>query len=264
MSIDLKKKSDNYDHNEIFLSEKFSNINLNVLKENKRIFIPYSELPKNDEQLHSYLDELTAFIEQKIGKHYSYFLVSETEPYEVNGFYIQTAPEIKDRNGNYVNNNDYIYDENSVKWHVTYYYKNNQPCILIDNDDYGYMVVTSLKDFSLNSHELVVNDDLKKIIEEKCDNIENQTFNIGKVALAILLGTVAIAIITLLFINIPDAMETISNFLMNAVDKPEEVSDADIQHLVGNFGRILLRILSISIFLILIRKMLEILRRNFW
>lgn len=217
MSIELKKKPDNYDiYNEIFLSEKFSNIDLNVLKENKRIFIPYSELPEDDEQRHSYLDELTAFIEQKTGKHYSYFLVSETEPYKVSGFYIQIASELKDKNGEYVNNNDYVYDENGTKWHVTYYYKNNHPCILIDNDISGYVVVKNLRQFTLNPDELWADDEeLKKYTIEENKSNNSDTFNIGVVVAGVILGILAIVVVVLFITHFSEDIKELISSMSN-------------------------------------------------
>lgn len=252
----LKKenKSDDYDNNEPFLSEKFNNIDLKALEESKRIFIPYSKLPKDDEQRHLYLKELTVLIEQKTGKHYSYFFVNENEPYEVSGIYIQIAPELKDKNGEYVNNNDYVYDKNGTKWHVIYYYNDNQnqPCILIDNDTLlGYRVVTSLNDFTLNPPE-IIKEDVKK-------NNKNKTFNVGKVALAILIGAVGIVIITLFLANMPDI---IVGILGNTVDESKEASNFDINHFISGFGGMLLRALPILIFIKIIFIAWEILTHD--
>ncbi len=177
MAINLSKEQIN-EHKEsvVFSDEDFVNVSLNNIKENKRIFIPYDELPDSEEMRYSYLESLVSFIERRTGKHCSYFLVNETEPYEVSGFYIQTAPELKDRNGVYVSNNDFIYDKNGVKWHVTYYYKNNQPCILIDNDISGYVVVSSLSEFTLNPDD----DFLKEIPKndnEKITSEDKQSFH---------------------------------------------------------------------------------------
>lgn len=253
--INLKKenKSDVYDNNNPFLSEKFNNIDLKALEESKRIFIPYSELPEDDEQRHLYLKELTVLIEQKTGKHYSYFLVNENEPYEVSGIYIQIAPELKDKNGEYVNNNDYVYDKNGTKWHVIYYYKDNQnqPCILIDNDTLGYRVVTSLKDVTLNP-PVLIKDDVK-------ENNKNKTFNVSKVALAILIGAVGIVIITLFFADMPDI---IVGILGNIVDESKEASNFDINYFISVFGGMLLRGLLILIFMKIILFVWEILTHD--
>ncbi|MCM1473595.1 MAG: hypothetical protein NC040_06030, partial [Muribaculaceae bacterium] len=113
MAINLNKEKINENKElAVFSDEDFENINLDNIKENKRIFIPYDELPDSEEMRYSYLESLVSFIEHKTEKHCSYFLVNETEPYEVSGFYIQAAPELKDRNGIYVSNNEFVYDKN--------------------------------------------------------------------------------------------------------------------------------------------------------
>lgn len=261
MSIDLKKKSDNYDiHNETFLSEKFSNIDLNVLKENKRIFIPYSEFPEDDEQRHSYLDELTAFIEQKTGKHYSYLLVGEKEPYEVNGFYIQITPEFKDKNGEYVNNNDYVYDKNGDKWQVTYYYTDNFPHILVYNDISGYVVVKNLRQFTLNPDELWADDDeLKKYTIEENKSNNSDTFNIGVVVAGVIFGIVAIVVVVLFIthfsVDIEELISSMSNESVNTQTADETAFMNDLKNIYSKLIHICLILVPFNIALILIRKM---------
>lgn len=264
MSIELKKKPDNYDiHNETFLSEKFSNIDLNVLKENKRIFIPYSELPEDDEQRHSYLDELTAFIEQKTGKHYSYFLVSETEPYEVSGFYIQIASELKDKNGEYVNNNDYVYDENGSKWHVTYYYKNNQPCILIDNDTSGYMVITSLRQFTLNPDRFWADDEeLKKCPIEENKSNNSDTFNIGVVIAGLIFSILAIVVVVLFITHFSgDIEELISSMSSESANTQTADKTDGILDIINDLKNICAKGLLICLAFIPINIAFKILKR---
>lgn len=215
MAINLSKEQIN-EHKEsvVFSDEDFVNVNLNNIKENKRIFIPYDELPDSEEMRYSYLESLVSFIERRTGKHCSYFLVNETEPYEVSGFYIQTAPELKDRNGIYVSNNDFIYDKNGVKWHVTYYYKNNQPCILIDNDISGYVVVSNLSEFFLNLDDGISENteeiDEKYMIEIKTE--EHQSFSIGIIILGLLFAILVIIGAVIILIHLSDGLgEMLSN-----------------------------------------------------
>lgn len=264
MSIDLKKKSDNYDiHNETFLSEKFSNIDLNVLKENERIFIPYSELPEDDEQRHSYLDELTAFIEQKTGKHYSYFLVSETEPYEVSGFYIQIASKLKDKNGKYVNNNDYVYDESGTKWHVTYYYKNNQPCILIDNDTSGYVVVTSLRQFKLNPEGFWAdNEELKKCPIEENKTSNSDTFNIGVAITGLIFSILAIVVVVLFITHFSEDIKELISSMSNESANTQTADKTDgILEIINDLKNICAKGLLICLAFIPINIAFKILKR---
>lgn len=266
MSIDLKKKSNNYDiHSETFLSEKFSNIDLNVLKENKRVFIPYSELPEDDEQRRSYLGELTAFIEQKTGKHYSYFLVSETEPYEVSGFYVQTALELMDRNYEYINSDDIIYDKYGYEWHVIYYYKNNQPHILIDSGD-EYKVVTNLSEYSLNP-----DDDFKEADEEDSGNYfieetkssNSDTFNIGVVIAGLIFSILAIVVVVLFITHFSgDIEELISNMSnesanIQTADKTDGIPDIinDLKNICSKGLLICLAFIPINIALKIFERM---------
>lgn len=215
-----------------YTDEDFGNISLSNIRENKRIFIPYDELPDNEEQRFSYLESLISFIERKTGKHCSYFLVNETEPYEVSGFYVQTALELKDRNGKYVNNNDYVYDKDGVKWHVCYYYKNNQPCILIDNDTSGYVIVTSLRQFTLNPDELWADDEeLKKYTIEENKSNNSDTFNIGVVVAGVIFGIVAIVVVVLFIthfsVDIEELISSMSNESANTqtADKTDGISN---------------------------------------
>lgn len=119
MSINLSKEQIKEPQKAVnFSDEDFANIDIKNITENKRIFIPYDKLPDSEEMRCFYLESLLSLIERKTGKRCSYATVYESEPYEVSGVYIQIAPELRDRNGKYVNNNDFVYDKNGVKWHV--------------------------------------------------------------------------------------------------------------------------------------------------
>lgn len=117
-----------------FSEEDFANIRWQNIGKKKRIFIPDSELPDENEERCAFLDSLISYIEQKTGKHCSYIPINETEPYEVNGFYVQYAPELLDYDGCYVKNDSLVCDRNSRKWHVSYYYKNKTLHIILDNE----------------------------------------------------------------------------------------------------------------------------------
>ena len=196
--INLEKK-ENLTKAVSFGEEDFSKIKWQNLKENKRIFIPYSELPEGSVERRAFLDSLTSFIEKETGKHCSYIPVNETEPYEVNGFYVQLAPELLDFRGKYVENNSLVCDRGNGEWHVSYYYENNAPHIVLDNEDGCYMVVKNLSEFSSllgaghlipihkkeednqDSEEDVAVIDESKCIDDKCEKNEK----INKVILTV-------------------------------------------------------------------------------
>ena len=250
MAINLnKEKISESKEPVVFSDENFENINLDNLKENKRIFIPYDELPDSEEMRYSYLESLISFIERKTEKHCSYFLVHETEPYEVSGFYIQSAPELKDRNGIYVSNNDFVYDKNGVKWHVIYYYKNNQPCILIDNDSSGYAVVSSLSEFSLNPDNEIVRVSEKD--SEECMKIEIKTeethvFSIGTVSVGVLFGILVVMAVVFLFTQLWNVSDGISEMLSNAVKESAQTQNDSETSLIDTFTTVREEVMSIA------------------
>lgn len=180
------KKEEKSNQSFSFSEEDFSKFKWQNLKENERIFIPYSELPEGNVERYAFLDSLVAFIKQETGKHCSYILVNKTEPYEVNGFYIQLAPELLDRNGNYIKCDDIVYDRGGYEWHVIYYFQDNQLCILIDSGD-EYQVVTSLSEYSLNPDDDFEEDDEEinaddyELTDSKCEKNEK----INKVILTV-------------------------------------------------------------------------------
>ncbi len=212
MAINLSKEQSKEPHKAVnFTDEDFANIDIKNIMENKRIFIPYDKLPDDKEMRCSYLESLLSLIERKTGKHCSYFTVNEFEPYEVNGVYIQTAPELRDRSGKYVNNNDFVYDKDGVKWQVCYYYKNNQIRILIDNDTFGYAVISNLSEFALNPDDdfkEAVEQSLRSLLEEenKKDN-DVKSFNIGAVAASVILGLMVILLSAYVVTQLPEAIE---------------------------------------------------------
>lgn len=256
MAINLNKEKICENKNPAFFSdENFANINLDNIKENKRIFIPYDELPDSEEMRYSYLESLVSFIEQKTEKHCSYFPVNETEPYEVSGFYIQIATELKDRNGVYVSNNDFVYDKNGVKWHVTYYYKNNQPCILIDNDSSGYVIVSGLSEFSLNPDD----DSLKEKISD------DKKISIVKIALLVIVCVISIILLIYSFIFLKEFITEFTEDLFKEMEKTEsnELSPlTEMNKLIKEILPMLLRICGITIPLMIIINMAKRLFHN--
>lgn len=247
-----------------YTDEDFGNISLSNIRENKRIFIPYDELPDNEEHRLLYLENFMSFIENKTEKHCSYFMVHETEPYEVSGFYIQAAPELKDKNGEYVNNNDYVYDESGTKWHVTYYYKNNQPCILIDNDTSGYVVVTNLRQFTLNPDGLWTDDEeLKKCPIEENKSNNSDTFNIDVVVAGVIFGIMAIVVVVLFIthfsVDIEELISSMSNESANTqtVDKTDGILDIinDLKNICAKGLLICLAFIPINIAFKILKRM---------
>lgn len=149
--------------------------------------------------------------------------MSEGEPYEVSGFYIQSAPELKDRNGEYVRNNDYVYDKDGVKWHVNYYCKNNQLCILVDNNS-RYAVVPSLSDFSLNL------DDGSAETAENCIQLEiksetHYAFNIGAVIAGVLFVVLTMIAVVFICFRLSDGFEMLSDLVK---ESSQTQSDSEI------------------------------------
>lgn len=207
MTINLKKEAEE-EHKEpiTFTDEDFTGINLQSIIDNERIFIPYNKLPDSEENRTSYLDSLVAFIERKTEKYCSYFLVHESEPYEVSGFYIQAVPELKDKNGEYIRNNDYVYDKDGIKWHVNYYWKNNQLCILVDNNS-GYVVIPNLSEFSLNSDKETT-DTAEKVLDKcmKNENDESQSFSVGVVIAGLLFALLVIIGVVFIFTHLLDGL----------------------------------------------------------
>ncbi|MCM1508076.1 MAG: hypothetical protein NC177_13235 [Ruminococcus flavefaciens] len=261
MSINLNKEKINENkETTVFSDENFENINLNNIMENKRIFIPYDELPDSEEMRYSYLESLVSFIERKTEKHCSYFPVNETEPYEVSGFYIQTATELKDRNGVYVSNNDFVYDKNGVKWHVTYYYKNNQLCILIDNDSSGYVVVSGLSDFSLNPDDDFDDDDLDLVGEISDDKKTPDKISIAKIALLVIVCVIAIILLIYSLIYLDNFITEFSENLFKEMEKTEsnELSPlTEMNKLIKEMLIMLFRIWAIIIPFITIRQIIK-------
>lgn len=207
MAIDLSEKN-NHDIRKTveYNDEDFSNVNLDTIRDNKRIFIPCDELPEDEKKCCSYLDSLIAFIERETGIHCSYIFVKENEPYEVNGSYIQVAPELMDCHRIYIKNGDVVYDRRNHKWHVSYYYKDNAPHIILDDESGDYQVVNNLSDFSsqsgllipLKAHKYPAMDnaiDMKK----RHKNGDDKSFHIGRVIAAALIGLLGIVIIVLLY-----------------------------------------------------------------
>lgn len=263
MAINLNKEkiSENKEP-VVFSDENFENINLDNIKENKRIFIPYDELPDSEEMRYSYLESLVSFIERRTEKHCSYFLVSETEPYEVSGFYIQIATELKDRNGVYVSNNDFVYDKNGIKWHVTYYYKNNQPCILIDNDSSGYIVVSSLSEFSLNPDDDFLNEDFDVSLTEKIsdDKKTSDKISIAKIIILIILCVGSIILITYSLICLKDLIAELAEISFQEIEKTDsdELSPLiEVNKLIKEMLPMLLCTLAIIIPFMTIRQIIK-------
>lgn len=211
MAINLKKKQHIEVRKKEFADEDFADINLNNIMNNERIFIPYDELPDSDEQRSAYLECLVSFIERKTEKHCSYFLVSETEPYEVSGFYIQTAPELRDCHGNYIATDGYVYDRKDTKWHVSYYYKDNAPHIILDNEEGNYQIVKNLSEFSSVSAYLIpAPNDLQECNAADEDNLTmeikkdcNKDINIRAVIVGVgcFLAVIVIAVIAIVLVS---------------------------------------------------------------
>lgn len=147
--INLKKEEKSH-KTFSFSEEDFVNIKWQNIGKNKRIFISDSELLNENEERCAFLNSLISYIEQKTGKNCSYIPVNETEPYEVNRFYAQYAPELLDYDGCYVENNSLAWNRSNREWHVSYYYKNKTLHIILDNEKRDYQVVKNFLGFSVN------------------------------------------------------------------------------------------------------------------
>lgn len=154
----------------------------------------------------------------------------ESEPYEVSGFYIQAAPELKDKNGEYVRNNDYVYDKDGVKWHVNYYWKNSQLCILADNNS-GYVVIPNLSEFSLNPDKETT-DTAERVLDEcmKNENDESQSVNVGAVIAGLLFALLVIIGVVFIFAHLLDGLgEMMSELMTSTVSESAPTqSDSDV------------------------------------
>lgn len=269
MAINLKKEKHSKEKAIIFTDDDFADINSDSIRKNERIFIPYDKLPDDEEQQRSYLDSLISFIDREMGIRCSYLLVNETEPYEVRGFYIQTAPELVDCHGRYIKSGDVVYDRKNWKWHVSYYCKDNTPHIILDNEKGEYMVVKSLAEFSsINGFTIPpkfdedVSEDNFDDLTEKSKDSNDCSLHIRKVFIGVLVGLALIILVCLgilLFGSILEAARTAAG--ESGEDLAEMIKtgleDLNIKELMKVTGVTVLVLWCINISIRLFRRMMD-------
>ncbi|MCM1474307.1 MAG: hypothetical protein NC040_09615, partial [Muribaculaceae bacterium] len=132
------------------------------------------------------------------------------------------------------------------KWHVTYYYKNNQPCILIDNDSSGYVVVSGLSEFSLNPDS-----DYKKTPDK---------ISIVKIIILVILCVIAIILLTYSLMCLKDLITELAENSFQEIEKTtsDELSLLiEVNKLIKEMLPMLLRILAITIPIVTIRQIIK-------
>lgn len=269
MAINLKKEKHSKEKAIRFTDDDFADINLDSIRKNERIFIPYDKLPDDEEQQRSYFDSLISFIDRETGIRCSYLLVNETEPYEVRGFYIQTAPELLDCDRIYIKAGDVVYNRSNRKWHVSYYFKDDTPRIILDNEKGEYMVVKSLSEFSSRDGFRIppkfdedVSEDNFADLTEKSKYSNDCSFHIGKVLICVLVGLALIILVCLgimLFGSILEAAGTAAE--ENGEDLAEMIKtgleDLNIKELMKVTGVTVLVLWCINISIRLFRRMMD-------
>ena len=110
--------------------------------EEKRLFFPET----SQEYCHvDFLHWFCAYLHTKTGKYYALVFFEQDG---AKGVFIQQADNLLDKNRQYVQSNDIVYDEDGIAYHVNYYENNGLHIILDRPDKDEFRVVQNLSAYS--------------------------------------------------------------------------------------------------------------------
>lgn len=149
-------------------------IDLTVFLHHERVFIPDTDIPAGVNKF-QYLHSVCEQLKEITGKEYIDIpvFVSEDELFEkgiypdaIEGQYIQPCPALLDKNGEYVFNNDTVYDHAGKPWHVQYYFHNGIKILLDPKNLHDKKLFEIPENLSAYSKKQVLIQDKKNVTAE--------------------------------------------------------------------------------------------------